>query len=267
MLLNCITLTYPDPANPLALSCDASDVAAGAVLEEFQDGQWKPLGMWSKSFSKAQQSWSVFRRELFSIQMAIRNFQPDIYGRDLIIYTDHRPILGAMTSPNFQVNDPVATRALLEISQYSHDVKFKAGKFNVTADALSRPHNIPPGDAYCAEPNVVAAAKELVTTELQPQNIFAAQAQCKEVADQLLNKKSPKTKTQVVDFKGFQLLCQIDGDKAKPFIPVSLRNTVLKAVHDIDHAGQAETKRRLLSAYYWPKASKNVSFYVKSCHP
>ena len=34
--------------------------------------------------------------------------------------------------------------------------------------------------------------------QLQPQNIFAAQAQCREVANQLLNKKSPKTKTQVV---------------------------------------------------------------------
>ena len=102
LLENCATLTFPDNANPLAISCDASDLAVGAVLEEFKEGNWVPLGYWSKHLSKAQQKWSVFRRELLAIVAGIRNFMPDIYGRDLIIYTDHRAILGAMASPNFQ---------------------------------------------------------------------------------------------------------------------------------------------------------------------
>ena len=78
-----------------------------------------------------------------------------------------------MNSPNFQTNDPVATRQLLEISQYSHDVRYKPGKSNLTADALSRPEvlrrpkEVPPGDAYCPEPDVIAAAKFIVTNQLQ----------------------------------------------------------------------------------------------------
>ena len=78
LLENAVTLTFPDPANPLALSCDASDKAIGAVLEEFQEGSWRPVGFWSKHLSKAKQDWSCFRRELLAIQAGIRNFLPDM---------------------------------------------------------------------------------------------------------------------------------------------------------------------------------------------
>ena len=88
LLLNATTLAFPDPKNPLALSCDASDKHIGAVLEEYQEGSWRPIGYYSKHLSKARQNWSVFRRELLSIQAAIRNFKPDIIGRELIIFTD-----------------------------------------------------------------------------------------------------------------------------------------------------------------------------------
>ena len=57
LLEKCVTLTFPNNANPLALSCDASDLAVGAVLEEFQEGSWVPLGYWSRHLNKAQQKW------------------------------------------------------------------------------------------------------------------------------------------------------------------------------------------------------------------
>merc|ERR1711994_568804 len=148
LLKNCVTLSYPNPKNPLSLSCDASATAVGAVLEEFENGQFKPLGFWSKHLPKSKQNWSIFRRELLSIQAAIRHFLPDIYGRELTVWTDHRSILGAFTAPNLQVNDPVATRQLLEISQYTYDIRFKPGKMNLTADQMSRPSGTPMGDAY-----------------------------------------------------------------------------------------------------------------------
>ena len=56
LLEKCVTLTYPNPANPLALSCDASDKAVGAVLEELQGGAWRPLGFWSKHLPPAKQN-------------------------------------------------------------------------------------------------------------------------------------------------------------------------------------------------------------------
>ena len=54
LLKNCVTLAYPNPANPLSLSCDASATSVGAVLEEFQEGQFKPIGFWSKHLPKSK---------------------------------------------------------------------------------------------------------------------------------------------------------------------------------------------------------------------
>ena len=98
MLKNCVTLTFPNANNPLALSCDASSEAIGSVLEELQDGVWKPLGYFSKHLTPAKKNWSIFRRELLSIQQSIRHFMPDIYGRELTVFSDHKAILGAMAS-------------------------------------------------------------------------------------------------------------------------------------------------------------------------
>ena len=240
-----MTLTFPDPRNPLALSCDASDKAVGGVLEEFQDGAWRPIGLWSKHLSKSKQNWSVFRRELYGIQAALRNFLPDVYGRDLIIFTDHRSILGAMANPNFVSNDPVATRALLEISQYTHDIRYRPGKAHLSADALSRPDSVPPGDAYMPEVDAIAAAKELITLELQPEQILLHQNKSDEVKNHLIEKSSPKTKTKIVDFRGHKLLCDVTNpDQPKPFIPSSLRPAVFQACHNLDHAPKGVRERR-----------------------
>ena len=64
-----------------------------------------------------------------------------------------------MTAPNLQVNDPIATRQLLEISQYSYDVRYKPRNVNLTADQLSRPNGVPLGDAYTSD-DVISAVKK-----------------------------------------------------------------------------------------------------------
>ena len=268
MLKNCVTLAYPNPANPLSLSCDASATSVGAVLEEFQEGQFKPIGFWSKHLPKAKQNWSCFRRELLAIQAAIRHFLPDIIGRNLTIWTDHKSILGAFTAQNLQTNDPVATRQLLEISQYSYDVRYKPGKINLTADQLSRPNNVPVGDAY--KPSLdsldtIAAVKETMT-DIKPLDIFKAQSTCPEVKDILLGRHSPRNRFKFIVFKGQKLLCET-STKIRPFLPEKLRQEILQNLHSLDHAGQKEMVYRTSKNYFWPKLSKDVSKFVKTCHP
>ena len=61
LLTKAINLTYPDPSAPLALSTDASKVAMGATLDQWVDGAWQPLGMWSKSSLKFKTSYLSYR--------------------------------------------------------------------------------------------------------------------------------------------------------------------------------------------------------------
>ena len=249
LLQKCVTLTYPNPNNPLALSCDASDKAVGAVLEELQERVWRPLGFYSKHLTPSKQKWSILRRELLSIQAGIRHFLPDIYGRELTVFTDHKSILATFTAPNLQVNDPIASRQLLEIAQYTYDIRYKPGKDNLTADEMSRPLHVPQGDAYRPEIDTIAAIKQLFTNEITPTIIKQHQATSQQIQNFSSGKHSPKNSFKFVTFNGVSILAEVSGPSPCPVIPESLRSTVLKICHNFDHCGQAESKHRL-STYY-----------------
>ena len=47
-LANATLLHYPKSNAPTTVTVDASDVAIGAVLEQFTDGAWQPLAFFSR---------------------------------------------------------------------------------------------------------------------------------------------------------------------------------------------------------------------------
>ena len=74
LLLKATELVHPDPSAPISLTTDASDVAIGGVIEQYTDGEWRPMGFWSKHLPKDKQKWTVYRRELYAIHQALRHF-------------------------------------------------------------------------------------------------------------------------------------------------------------------------------------------------
>ena len=101
-------LVHPDPSAPISLTTDASDEAIGGVLEQFTDGKWQPLGFWSRHLPPDKKKWTVYRRELYAVHQGMRHFLPEFKGKHLIVYTDHKPLLGTFTSAQPQPHDPVA---------------------------------------------------------------------------------------------------------------------------------------------------------------
>lgn len=51
----------------LFLKTDASNIAIGAIFEQFQDESYKPLGFFAKKLSESQQKYSTYDRELLAI--------------------------------------------------------------------------------------------------------------------------------------------------------------------------------------------------------
>ena len=134
LLMKATTLSHPDPQAPIALTTDASKNAIGGVLEQYVGGVWQPLGFWSKHLKQDKQAWSTFKRELYAVQQAMRNFITETEGRHLIIFTDHRPLLGAFKNPQSQTYDPIAFNHLMEITQFTSDIRYIEGKANIVAD-------------------------------------------------------------------------------------------------------------------------------------
>ena len=90
-------LVHPCTDCPIALTCDASDVAIGAVLEQFAHGRWEPLAFFSRQLRKPEIKYSTFDRELLGVYLATRHFRYMLEGRQFTVYTDHKPLVHAMS--------------------------------------------------------------------------------------------------------------------------------------------------------------------------
>ena len=101
-------LVHSDPSSPLFLTTDASDVAVGAVLS--QGPQHQPLAFYSKKLSAAEVKYSAFDRELLALYLSVKHFRPTLEGRSFTIFTDHKPLCGALDSA--VEKSPLQTRHL-----------------------------------------------------------------------------------------------------------------------------------------------------------
>ena len=91
-------LVHPQQHAPTCITTDASNRAVGAVLEQFINGQWKPIPFFSKELSPAELKYSAFGRELLAAYLAVRHFQYFVEGRVFQINTDHKPLTFALHS-------------------------------------------------------------------------------------------------------------------------------------------------------------------------
>jgi hypothetical protein len=101
------------------------------------------LVFFSAQLDKAQVNYSAFDRELFAVVAAIKHFRFMLEGRPFTVFTDHRPLVGALS----RRSDPWSSwqqRHLSFIAEFSPTIRHIASQSNVVADTLSRPACVPP---------------------------------------------------------------------------------------------------------------------------
>ena len=115
---------------------DASDVAIGAVLQQYLNGQWCPLSSFSRKLSPTEQRYSTFDRELLAVYSAIRHFKHFLEACEFYVLTDHKLLTHSLNSKPDH-HSPHQVRHLDFISQFITDILYIAGQGNSVADALS----------------------------------------------------------------------------------------------------------------------------------
>lgn len=131
LLCNNPILAYPDFDQPFELTTDASNFALGAVLQQND----KSIAYASRTLNEAEEKYSTIEKELLAIVWATKHFRPYLFDNKFTLYTDHKPLewLFTLKDPNAKLN-----RWKLKLGEYDFKVKYKKGKENVIADALSR---------------------------------------------------------------------------------------------------------------------------------
>lgn len=91
-LADATLLVHPTPDAPTCIAIDASDIAVGAVLQQYVDDQWCPVAFFSRALKPAEVRYSTFDCELLAIYLAIKHFRYFLEGRTFHVLTDHKPL-------------------------------------------------------------------------------------------------------------------------------------------------------------------------------
>ena len=128
-------VAFPNYKKPFHLHTDASDSGIGAVLMQEKDGILHPLAYVSKTLNQAQRNYSTTKKEALSLVFALEQFRHIILMFPITVWTDHKPLLGALTKPT---KDDCLSRWALLIQEYAINLRYLEGKANIFADTLSR---------------------------------------------------------------------------------------------------------------------------------
>ena len=106
-------LAYFDPEKETRIQVDASKNGLGATL--MQDG--KPVAFPSKSLTETQKAYAQIEKELLAILFGCEKFHEYLYGRKVIVESDHKP-LEAITKKPLASAPHRLQRMLLRLQKY-----------------------------------------------------------------------------------------------------------------------------------------------------
>lgn len=120
----------------------------GAVLYQEQNGSKRVISYASRGLSKAEKNYPPHKREFLALKWAICDkFKDYLYGQQFTVLTDNNPVTYVLTTAKL---DATGHRWLASLASFHFDIKYRAGRHNADADALSRlPINIETVQAIC----------------------------------------------------------------------------------------------------------------------
>lgn len=245
-LASAAMMNYPSPAARMTLTTDASDVAIGASLEQFENNIWQPIGFFSRRLSDTERRYSTYDRELLGVFAAVKHFQHYLECRQFIIRTDHKPLIYAFQQKAEKASDR-QLRQLEYISQFTTEILHLKGEENIVADALSRIEAI-------SMPTILGA-----------KDIAAAQQDDHELAELIAN-ASITLKLQRLELEPDVIIyCDLSTDRIRPYLPQSLRKTAFNIVHNTSHPSRRSTIKALKTKYVWPSIKRDGNEWAKQC--
>ena len=246
MLTEAPVLRYYDVKLPVTLSVDASKSGLGAVLLQ----ELKPVAYASRALTETEQRYAQIEKEMLAIVFGAERFHQYIYGREVDVQSDHKPLEVIMKKPLSSAPARIQ-RLLMRLQKYQVNVQYKPGKEMYIADALSR--------AYL--PVTSSSDKEIeaqVISNLPVSNEKLEEFRKETTNDVTLTKLIetvlngwPETKSQAAqEIRAYwnfrEEISVVNGVLYKGerlIVPAAMRGEMLKRIHE-SHLGIESCRRR-----------------------
>ncbi|XP_027156178.1 uncharacterized protein LOC113756907, partial [Coffea eugenioides] len=121
-----------------------------AILQEFEDvfpdevpdvlmQDKRPCAFFSEKLGGAALNYPTYDKELYALVRALETWQHYLRPREFVIHTDHESLKYLKGQPKLSKRH---AKWVSFIDTFSYVIKYKTGKTNVVADALSRRHSL-----------------------------------------------------------------------------------------------------------------------------
>lgn len=269
VIANLPLLNHFDPEKEIIIQSDASKDGLGCSLLQGN----KPISFASRSMTNTECSYAQIEKELLSLVFACRKFHYYIYGRKIIAYTDHAPLITIMKKDISQIPNNRLQKMRLKLFNYDIELRYLPGKKMFLADLLSR--NYLP-EKYNEEINmegVVHCINRYDNNYSQLYNVKNAT-----INDPILSKVVEyctigwpnKNKLDVSLRHYYNMKNELLVENGilyfdnRIVIPTELRKTMLNLLHE-SHQGITKTRLRAKNILYWPGMMNEIETCVSKC--
>lgn len=269
-------LSFFDVRKPMVLTVDSSQFAVGACLLQEQ----KPVAFASKSLTETQVRWAQIEKELFSIWFGCLKFHQYVYGQNILVETDHKPLVTLFKKPLSDIPNRLQ-RIMLKLQLYDLHVVYKAGKEMYVSDTLSRAA-LP---QLCTEFDEILDEELAVHSNMFIKSLSATDARLSEIAE---STKVDKVLMQVKNFilMGWPEYKKLVPQIVQPFypyrnelhicneiifkgscivIPKTMQSDMLKSMHS-SHMGYQKNKNFVKHVVFWPTLYADLKFSILTCN-
>ena len=205
-----------------------------------------PVAYHSEKLDGARLNYPIYDKELFALVRVLQVWQHHLWPKEFIIHSDHESLKYLKGQAHLNKHH---AKWVEFIEYFPYVVKYKKGKDNVVADALSRQNSTL---LTCLEINVLGLdeMKDLYSSDDFFGPIFAKCSRERGFDDFYLHK----------DFLfKWNKFCISDS---------SLRKLLLHESHSgalMGHFGRDKTYAMLSTHYYWPSMKRDVERPVQRC--
>ena len=246
------------------LTVDAATSGLGAILSQISDQKETIISYWSRTLRDHEKNYTPYMLEMTAVCSALEHFHENVTGKKIIVFTDHKPLLGTSTIQKKTINRLVET-----MNVYNIDLRYKKGADNQGADYLSRhAHNEMLEISHQDKRNEIRIHQknDAITNGIRrflEQNHLPPD---EKLMKQVLGYAS---RSFMKDGILWYVHPKSNASQAVLFTPRSMINDIMSAAHGTPLSGHWALERstqRIGSAYFWPTMCKDIDIFINNCN-